>query len=98
MKKPEWSRKMTDPNIITKWKAESAATGLREPIFEYAMKELAWLAKAGDADTGIEPTGVDFVWVRRQRYLVRKYAHSILRSVFGQDRTRRIACQVQAND
>jgi hypothetical protein len=71
MKKPEWKQKMTDPNITAKWKAESAAAGLREEVFEYGMKELAsWIAKAGDADAGIEPTGVDFVWVRLHKYVV----------------------------
>jgi hypothetical protein len=64
MKKPEWRRKLIDPGIVAKWKAESAAATLREPIFDYAIKELNWLSQAGDTETGIEPTGVDFVWVR----------------------------------
>jgi hypothetical protein len=70
MKKPEWKRKLADHDIIAKWKKESAGMELREPVFEYAIKELTWLSNAGDAETGIEPTGVDFVWVRQPYFVV----------------------------
>jgi hypothetical protein len=61
--KPEWKSKIKDAEIIAKWKAESNELGVREEVFEYAIKELEWLTKVGDPTAGIEPTGVEFVWV-----------------------------------
>jgi hypothetical protein len=63
MNKPEWRRKLKDPSITARWKKEAEECEVREPVFEYAMKELEWHAEDGDPATGIEPTGVDMVWV-----------------------------------
>ena len=61
--KPEWKQKMKDSQILAKWKAEVEVYEIREAVLDYAAKELTWLAEAGDPITGIEPTGVDLVWV-----------------------------------
>lgn len=55
---------MKDPEIIAKWKSESEPSGVREEVFNYALQELNWLTTVGDPETGIEPSGVDMVWVR----------------------------------
>ena len=61
--KPEWRRKLSVPEIVSKWRAEAETYELRPEVFDYAIQELGWLANAGDDTVGIEPTGVDFVWV-----------------------------------
>jgi hypothetical protein len=66
MTKPQWRQKLNKPEIIAKWKAEAADWDVRSEVFEYSLKELSWLAAAGDPISGIEPSGVDFVWVGLQ--------------------------------
>lgn len=64
MNKPDWKGKINDPSILVKWKEESSQFEIRPPVFDYAISELRWLACLGDSEKGIEPSGVDLVWVR----------------------------------
>jgi hypothetical protein len=63
MEKPEWRRKMNEEEIIEKWKVEATEYEIRPQVFNYALKELEYLAEVGDPELGVEPTGVDLVWV-----------------------------------
>ncbi len=56
---------MDDDEIWKKWVDETRVQDprFRDEMFDYARKELKWLAQSRDAETGIEPTGVDLVWV-----------------------------------
>lgn len=60
--KPDWRRKILDPQIVAKWKVETNDT-LRSEVFDYAMKEMEFLLELCDDKTGIQPSGVDLVWV-----------------------------------
>jgi len=62
LNKPEWKRKLANPEIVSRWQAEAESDQVRAEVFDYAIDELTWLANACDDSTGIEPTGVDFVW------------------------------------
>lgn len=62
MEKRDWHRKILEPEIVAKWKEESKRD-LREELFEYSMKELAFIRDLREVDTGIEPSGVEMVWV-----------------------------------
>ena len=68
LNKPDWRMKLTDSKIVSKWKVEAESYEIRTEVFDYAIKELGWLANACDKSTGIEPTGVDFVWVSSLKY------------------------------
>ena len=63
MNKPDWKEKINDKEIVAKWKKEASEQEVREEVFDYAIQELKWLSTLGDVVTGIEPTGVDLVWV-----------------------------------
>ncbi len=56
---------MDDDEIWKKWTSETREQEprFRDEMFDYAKKELKWLAQSRDVETGIEPTGVDLVWV-----------------------------------
>jgi hypothetical protein len=43
---------------------EAENDGIRRNVFKYAIDELSWLAEVGDSENGVEPTGIDLVWVR----------------------------------
>ena len=62
MKKPDWRRKITEKEIIAKWRGETG-DDLRDEVFKYAIDELGFLAEYGNPEVGVEPTGVDLVWV-----------------------------------
>jgi len=76
LNKSEWRKKLTDPEIVSRWEAEAESYHVRAEVFDYAIEELNWLANAYDDSTGIEPTGVDFVWVSTSSH----FAHSRNRS------------------
>lgn len=63
MEKPDWRRKIKDEHIVQKWRTEAEDFELKSDVFDYALKELDYLAKTGDPEVGHEPTGVDLVWV-----------------------------------
>jgi hypothetical protein len=66
LEKPDWRKKLDDPAIVTKWKEEAKQQQdrFRDEMFDYALKELKWCSSAYDEKTGIQPSGVDMVWVR----------------------------------
>ena len=63
MAKPDWRRKLKDPDILAKWSEEAKVEGLRQEVFEYAINELSWHAESFDPVTGIGSSGVDLDWV-----------------------------------
>jgi len=62
LNKPDWKRKLNSSEIVSKWRVETKDYQLRKEVFDYAIEELKWLASVSDDASGIEPTGVDFVW------------------------------------
>jgi hypothetical protein len=65
MEKPQWRSKMKDEVIWAKWREEAKTQDkrFRDEMFAYAQAELEWFAAQHDEKTGIEPSGVDLVWV-----------------------------------
>jgi hypothetical protein len=63
--KPQWSQKINNECVVAKWQEESMdQLDVRKEVFEYAVKEMQLLAGQVDSETGVQPSGVDLVWVR----------------------------------
>jgi hypothetical protein len=69
--KPNWYNKIVDETIVTKWQAEAKEQNIRDEVVEYAIDELIHYAANRDAASGIEPAGVDMVWVSRAIIIIR---------------------------
>jgi hypothetical protein len=63
MNKSDWKNELKGSKTSAVLKEDAEKYEIRDPVFEYAIKELEWHAQHSDPATGIESTGVDMVWV-----------------------------------
>jgi hypothetical protein len=66
--KPDWRRKLRDPEIVARWRAEfigaavpGLSSGVRAHVFELAMEQLQMLARIGEGE-GFEASAVHGVY------------------------------------
>ncbi|GAA97644.1 uncharacterized protein L969DRAFT_94785 [Mixia osmundae IAM 14324] len=63
LEKPDWQTKLGDTAIVDRWREESAAQGIEDDMFDYALAELRYFSDSQDKLTGIMHSSVPAVMV-----------------------------------